>query len=89
LNREFPFSAMAYKAKKTEHSGSKKGRGAYYGPKRDAKRESSRARRHAARKRVKADPPDDPFLTIGARATPRPKDRTTPADVDAILYRCR
>jgi hypothetical protein len=36
---------MAYQAKKTEHSGSKKGRGAYWGPKKDAKRESNRKRR--------------------------------------------
>jgi hypothetical protein len=46
---------MAYKAKKTEHSGSKKGCGAYWGPKRDAKRESSRARRQAAQGQVMAD----------------------------------
>ena len=36
---------MAYQAKKTEHSGAKRGRGAYWGPKKDAKRESSRKRR--------------------------------------------
>jgi hypothetical protein len=41
---------MAYKAKKTEHSGSKKGCGAYWGPKRDAKRESAHARRRAAQR---------------------------------------
>ena len=36
---------MAYKAKKTEHAGAKKGRGAYWGRKRDAKLESKKARR--------------------------------------------
>jgi len=36
---------MANQAKKTEHSGPKKGRGAYWGRKKDAKRESSRTRR--------------------------------------------
>lgn len=36
---------MAYKAKKTEHAGPKKGRGAYWGPKQDAKRESNKLRR--------------------------------------------
>jgi hypothetical protein len=46
---------MAYKAKKTEHAGSKKGTGAYYGPKRDAKRESTRARRKASRKLANID----------------------------------
>lgn len=40
---------MAYQARKTEHSGSKKGRGAYHGVKSDAKRESTRIRRRAAR----------------------------------------
>ncbi len=36
---------MAHQAKKTEHTGAKKGEGAYWGPRRDAKRESNRARR--------------------------------------------
>ena len=35
---------MAHEAKKTEHSGAKKGRGAYWGRKADAKRESNRRR---------------------------------------------
>jgi len=36
---------MAYNAKKTEHAGAKKGRGAYYGRKADAKKASNRRRR--------------------------------------------
>jgi len=40
---------MAFKARKTEHSGAKKGRGAYWGRKVDAKRESNRKRREAAK----------------------------------------
>jgi hypothetical protein len=36
---------MGYEAKKTEHAGPKKGNGAYWGPKRDAKKESNRIRR--------------------------------------------
>ena len=36
---------MAHQAKKTEHSGPKKGRGAYWGRKKAAKKESSRVRR--------------------------------------------
>lgn len=36
---------MAYKAQKTEHTGAKHGRGAYWGPKRDAKQESNTLRR--------------------------------------------
>lgn len=77
---------MAYKAKKTEHSGSKKGCGAYYGIKRDAKRESTRTRRRATRELVNAAAPDDPFLTIGARAEPSAKGRTTHADIASTLY---
>jgi predicted RNA-binding Zn-ribbon protein involved in translation (DUF1610 family) len=41
---------MAYNAKKTEHSGPKKGRGSYYGRKAVAKKESSHVRRQAGRK---------------------------------------
>jgi hypothetical protein len=40
---------MAGKAKKTEHAGPKKGSGAYWGRKVDAKRESNRARRESAK----------------------------------------
>jgi hypothetical protein len=36
---------MAYGVRKTEHSGAKKGRGAYYGRKKYAKKESNRIRR--------------------------------------------
>jgi len=36
---------MANEAKKTEHSGSKKGNGAYWGYKKDAKHESNKKRR--------------------------------------------
>ncbi len=36
---------MAHQAKKTEHSGAKKGRGAFWGHKADAKKESDRRRR--------------------------------------------
>jgi hypothetical protein len=36
---------MAFEAHKTEHAGAKRGRGAYYGYKRDAKKESNRKRR--------------------------------------------
>ncbi len=38
---------MANEAQKTEHSGPKKGRGAYWGRKKDAKKESNRVRREA------------------------------------------
>jgi hypothetical protein len=41
---------MANEAKKTEHAGAKKGCGAYWGRKKDAKRESRRARRETDKK---------------------------------------
>jgi hypothetical protein len=41
---------MAFQAKKTEHSGAKKGSGAYWGRKQDAKNESNRVRREADKK---------------------------------------
>ncbi len=36
---------MAHNAKKTEHAGPKKGRGAFYGRKAEAKQQSNRRRR--------------------------------------------
>lgn len=38
---------MAYAPTKTEHNGSKKGCGAFYGPKKDAKQASKKHRRAA------------------------------------------
>jgi hypothetical protein len=49
---------MGFKAKKTEHSGAKKGRGAFYGPKAVAKKMSSRRRRTDS-KRAARLPADD------------------------------
>ena len=45
---------MGYEAKKTEHSGPKRGNGAYWGYKRDAKKESNRVRRENAKREVRA-----------------------------------
>ena len=44
---------MGYEAKKTEHSGAKRGRGAYWGPKRDAKKESNKIRRRSAKRETR------------------------------------
>ena len=44
---------MAFKAKKTEHSGAKKGRGAFYGRKVEAKRASNRRRRETGKRTVR------------------------------------
>ena len=43
---------MANKARKTEHSGPKKGRGAYWGPKRDAKKENAKLRRRNNKEKI-------------------------------------
>ena len=45
-------SIMAYKAIKTEHAGAKHGNGAYWGPKKDAKKESNKIRRRNWKKSV-------------------------------------
>ncbi|MBI5674471.1 MAG: hypothetical protein HZC48_01420 [Nitrospirae bacterium] len=44
---------MAYEAKKTEHAGAKKGSGAYWGRKVEAKKESNRKRRENDKGSVK------------------------------------
>ncbi|MEI6498585.1 MAG: hypothetical protein WCO23_01355 [bacterium] len=46
---------MAYNAEKTDHSGPKKGQGAYYGRKAIAKKESSHQRRQNGRKEAAAN----------------------------------
>jgi len=45
---------MAYKAKKTEHTGAKHGSGAYWGPKKDAKKESKKLRRRNWKQAVRS-----------------------------------
>jgi len=44
---------MARQNHKTEHSGAKKGRGAFYGPKRVAKKVSRKRRREMDRRRAR------------------------------------
>jgi hypothetical protein len=44
---------MGYEAKKTEHSGSKKGCGAFWGRKVDAKKQSNRKRRGDGKRLIK------------------------------------
>ena len=55
---------MAFKAKKTEHSGAKKGRGGFYGPKAEAKRMSNRRRRTDSKRAARLNGDD------AARARP-------------------
>ncbi len=44
---------MAHRANRTEHSGAKRGRGAYWGHKADAKEHSNRLRREDDRRSAK------------------------------------
>ena len=46
---------MAYGARKTEHSGPKKGRGAYWGRKCIAKKESNKKRREDGKKIISGE----------------------------------
>jgi hypothetical protein len=46
---------MGYEAKKTEHSGPKRGNGAYWGYKWEAKKESNRIRRENAKREIRDD----------------------------------
>jgi hypothetical protein len=45
---------MGYEAKKTEHCGPKRGNGAYWGYKWEAKKESNRIRRENAKREIHA-----------------------------------
>ena len=45
---------MGYEAKKTEHAGPKRGNGAYWGNRWDAKKESNRIRRENAKREIRA-----------------------------------
>jgi hypothetical protein len=51
---------MGYEAKKTEHSGPKRGNGAYWGYKWEAKKESNRIRRENAKREIRAAAIDAP-----------------------------
>ena len=46
-------SPMGYEAKKTEHAGAKHGTGAYWGRKKDAKKESRKIRRRLGKRVVR------------------------------------
>jgi len=50
---------MANVAKKTEHAGAKKGRGAYWGRKKEAKKESNKVRREADKNESQPVPDPD------------------------------
>lgn len=49
---------MGYEAKKTEHCGPKRGNGAYWGYKWEAKKESNRIRRENAKREIRGTTAD-------------------------------
>jgi hypothetical protein len=58
---------MGYEAKKTEHCGPKRGEGAYWGYKWEAKKESNRIRRENAKREIRdASNEDDRRLAVEA-----------------------
>jgi hypothetical protein len=58
---------MAYNARRTEHSGPKQGRGAFYGPKAEAKKASNRRRRQDDRQAVLNELENSPQLPTECR----------------------
>ena len=58
---------MAYNARRTEHSGPKQGRGAFYGPKAEAKRASTRRRRQNDKQAVLDEIKDSPQISMECR----------------------
>jgi len=56
---------MGYEAKKTEHAGPKRGNGAYWGRKWDAKKESSRTRRKNWQQEIRSE-----LASVGKAAEP-------------------
>lgn len=64
---------MGYQAKKTEHCGPKRGEGAYWGYKWEAKKESNRIRHENAKREIRdASNEDDRHLAV--EAIPRDSD---------------
>jgi hypothetical protein len=54
---------MGYEAKKTEHAGPKRGAGAYWGRKWEAKKESSRRRRKNGQREIRQELVSNLFLS--------------------------
>lgn len=63
----------ANKSRKTEHSGSKKGKGAYYGRKKDAKQHSKKARREQDKKELVVKELKIPFTNLEVKPVEEPK----------------
>ncbi len=61
---------MGYEAKKTEHSGPKRGNGAYRGYKWEAKKESNRVRRENAKREIRASAIEAISPSISCIASP-------------------
>ena len=61
---------MGYDAQKTEHAGPKKGNGAYWSPKQDAKKESNKMRRRNAKTEI-----DEAAIDAQGEAEDVPQER--------------
>src|SRR2546430_16970868 len=59
-------TGMAYKAKKTEHTGAQHGNGVCWGTKEEAKQESSKRRRRAWRPQLREDRDEVPLILFNA-----------------------
>jgi hypothetical protein len=64
---------MGYEANKTEHCGPKRGEGAYWGYKWEAKKESNRIRRENAKREIRAAGNEDD-RHVAAEAIPTSSD---------------
>ena len=60
---------MGNEAKKTEHSGSKKGNGAFWGYKEDAKKQSNKKRRDDGKKLVRSESSDREEGNVSVKLT--------------------
>ena len=65
---------MGYEAKKTEHCGPKRGNGAYWGCKGEAKKESNRIRRENRKREIRVAIQDEPETEEEPRAVEQSKE---------------
>jgi hypothetical protein len=69
---------MGYEAKKTEHCGPKRGNGAYWGYKWEAKKESNRIRRENWKREIRAELIRLPAPALSTNLTKRDGSLMTP-----------
>jgi hypothetical protein len=86
LHQVFSKLSEAGKAKETEHTGAKKGKGAFYGRKADAKKDSNRVRRETDKKAVQEG--GDPYYAWrnDETASPRMKIGKAISEINKQLH---